>query len=102
MNISKENLKYIADQAALRKKIVCERCGVKKSYTRDELIAKTEVEVELFDSIDGLLPEELNELFFVLKSGGFKLEKPKSITMLVDMLYLEIDIDQFIYKGLNK
>ena len=101
MLLSIENIKYIASQATLRKDIVFKRYGVKSRYSKIELRAQTDEEVELFDSIDCLNSEEFGNLVEVAKIGGLKLFDLSSFKNEADYLYLEINLDVFINKGLS-
>ena len=70
-----ENIKYIADQADIRKEIVILRIGKKDLYSNSELVAKTNEEVELHDAIDSLSDEETTQLVYIAKKGGLILRE---------------------------
>ena len=101
MDITIDNLEYIAEQASIRKSVVVNRCGEKVTYPQDDLIAKSEVEVELFDAIDSLSLEEVSDLINVAKLGGLQWAESESLSSASDRLYLEIDLDKFLTSGLR-
>ena len=95
-----ENIKYIADQADVRKEIVILRIGKKDQYSNCELVAKSNEEVELYDSIDSLNDEETTQLVNIAKKGGLILREGLSQREVTQSLCLEINLGHYLHKGL--
>lgn len=59
-------------------------------------------EIELFDSIDSLAPEEFNLFLKVLKIGGYGTDKNFSQNEFIEEILKENNLDLFIYNGIKK
>lgn len=97
----KLTIKEIQRLAIERRMVIVNRCGFKAKYSNEDLIAKTNLEVELFDEIDGIWGDELKELLLVLEAGGMSGFDSLSDTEIVDRIYLEFDLDKIIEAGLS-
>ncbi|TQF70020.1 hypothetical protein [Pseudoalteromonas luteoviolacea] len=88
----------IAELAFERRLLVYSRAGEKSSYLQEELIAPTELEVELFDAMDSLSPQEIACVFDAAKSGGLAADNSMSLTEKIDFLYLNINLGNILKK----
>ena len=102
MTLNTQNILYIAELGQRRKELLNKRFGIKESYSSDELVAKTEYEVELFDSIDSLTPKELNDLIKVVEIGGFKINSSLPLQDKVNLLYNALNLYIFIEQGISQ
>ena len=89
----------IIELASSRRFLVYDRIGKKCSYSQEELIAETDQEIDLFDAMDGLTPEEFDVLYQVAIAGGLKSENSKALEQQIDFLYFSIDLDEYLAKG---
>jgi hypothetical protein len=81
-----ENIKYIAEQAYTRRN--------SSTWNNDQ-------NIELFDSIDSLTPEEYNWLLSLLEKGGYKIKNNLSSNEIIDEIWKEHKLDLFIKKGIE-
>jgi len=91
----------IAELAYKRKLQLYDRSGEKKSYSQEELIAQTELEVELYDAMDSLTPQEFDNVFRVAISGGLVNDGQLSLSEKIDFLYLNVELGKFLINGLK-
>ncbi len=92
----------IAELASERKLLILDRVGEKSSYVQEELIAQTNLEVELFDAMDSLTPQEFERVFDVAISGGLVVDHSMSVLEKIDLLYLNINLGEFLKTGLKR
>ncbi|MEM7581088.1 MAG: hypothetical protein ACFB02_19485 [Mastigocoleus sp.] len=99
----KKEIIHIANLAKQRKKLIIDRNKKSCSHSieRNDLIAESQLEVELFDTIDSLNLEEFATLLEITELGGFTIPKEASISEQVNLLYLQRDLDLFLIKGLE-
>ena len=98
-----EIIENIIELASMRRKLIVFRSGKKDFYEVHELVAKSDLEVELFDCMDSLTLSEFEQLYEVASRGGFK--STNSLSTLdekIDAFYLCVDLDKFLTRGLQK
>ncbi|GEA12504.1 hypothetical protein [Alteromonas sp. KUL49] len=102
MNIDLEIIEDIIQLASARREVVTARVGNKEEYSQKDLVAKSNIEVELFDSMDSLSPLEFATVFKIALNGGLKGSTPSmQLPENIDMLYLEINLDTHLKLGLE-
>ncbi len=95
MKVCEENIEHVIKQAKLRRNSLHSRLGIKNEYTKIELVAKSQIEVEYFDSIDSLTSEEMEILCHGLKAGGLQMPRGLSLEMKIKFLFFNVEIDKY-------
>jgi hypothetical protein len=88
MKVCEENIEHVIKQAKLRRNSLHSRLGIKNEYTKTELVAKSQIEVEYYHSIDSLTSEEMEILCDGLKAGGLQLPQGLSLEKKIEFLFL--------------
>jgi len=65
------------------------------------LIAQSELEVELFDSIDCLSFIELSNIIEIIKFGDLRIPERLNMSEQVEFLYFQLDLDLYLLKGIK-
>jgi hypothetical protein len=95
MKVFEKNIEHVIKQAKLRRNSIHSRLGIKNEYTKKELVAKSQIEVEYFDSIDSLTSEEMEILFDGLKAGGLQIPPELSLENKIEFLFFNVEIDKY-------
>lgn len=100
----REKISYIASIAKQRKVLVINRTekAATEGIDKAELITQSALEVELFDAIDSLQYDEFSTLVEIAEVGGLIMPDCTSLSEQVDLLYLQLNLDLFLIKGLER